>query len=256
MENPDFLPFEIPFGWMNAAGTLGFTPPGLPRGSQPAIAFVTNPISEHRRKPAGNRTMLRFQGGILVHTGWPNPGFRRVVKQYSSFWARARTPVWVHLMPETVDGTKRMIRHLEDLESVQAVEMSFPENEKDNSPAGLIEAALGELPIILNLTLDQLREPWVSEEIKAGICAISLGAPRGKLSDDQGNWISGRLYGPAVFPFNSKAMETVKQWGLPVIYSGEIIDPAQIDAVHSLGAAAVQLDTSLWRNEPGSWAPT
>lgn len=255
MENPYFLPFEVPFGWMNAAGTLGFNPPALPKGTQPPVAFVTNPISEHRRTPAGNRTVIPFPGGILVHTGWPNPGFRRVLNQYSSLWARARTPVWAHVLPETADGTQRMIRQLEDLEGVQAVEISFPEETAGIDTTGLIESALGELPVILNVTLGQLHEPWVSTGIKAGIRAISLGAPRGKLPDGQGGWVVGRLYGPAVFPFNLKALETMLQWSLPVIYSGGITDPSQIDAVRLLGAAVVQLDTPLWRNGPGNWAP-
>lgn len=254
IENADLLPLEIPFGWMNAAGTLGFIPPTLPQGLQPPIAFVTNPISEHHRLPAGNRTMVPFPGGLLVHTGWPNPGFRQTIKQFSSFWARTRIPVWVHLLPETVNGAKWMIRQLEDMEGVQAVEISFPEGEIDNGIPGLIEATLGELPIILNLTVSQLRESWVSAGIKSGLHAVSLGAPRGKLPDGFGGWVTGRLYGPAVIPFHTKAIEIMKQWGLPVIYSGGIIDLAQIEAARSLGAAAVQLDTILWRNEPGSWA--
>ena len=75
------LVLEKPF--VNAAGMLGFAPdahnmPFLDRLG----AFITNPISRTPRKPAGNRACLPFPGGFLLHTGLPNPGINRVIRQY------------------------------------------------------------------------------------------------------------------------------------------------------------------------------
>ncbi|HEY3344724.1 MAG TPA: hypothetical protein VGJ97_07340, partial [Anaerolineaceae bacterium] len=95
----DFLPLRSPI--LNAAGTLGFAP--NPRGSVDLAclgAFVTNPISLKPRHPAAARCLLPFPGGFLLHSGFPNPGFRKAVDQYAGRWAKSPLPVIVHLMAD------------------------------------------------------------------------------------------------------------------------------------------------------------
>ncbi len=36
---------------------------------------------------------------FVVHTGWPNPGARRVIREHSATWERLTVPVIVHLLP-------------------------------------------------------------------------------------------------------------------------------------------------------------
>ena len=67
---------QIPSPWLNAAGMLGFAPGKPWPFDAPQGAFVTNPVSLKPRTPAGNRCLLPYPGGFLLHTGLPNPGLR------------------------------------------------------------------------------------------------------------------------------------------------------------------------------------
>ena len=78
--------------------------------------------------------------------------------------------------------------------------------------------------------------------IDAGASAISLGAPRGRLDG-----ISGRMYGPGIFPLALQAVENLAGLGLPVIGAGGVYQPKDVDTMLEAGALAVQVDTVLWR---------
>ena len=99
---------------MNAAGMLGFAPNF--RDSLPWDefgAFVTNPISLRPRLPAAAPEVINYPGGILLHTGLPNPGFKSALKKFSPQWARSDLPVMVHLMADRPEETVSMVRALE-----------------------------------------------------------------------------------------------------------------------------------------------
>ncbi|MEK6222795.1 MAG: hypothetical protein N2D54_11170, partial [Chloroflexota bacterium] len=82
---------------MNAAGMLGFSPDKLSVFPGQG-AFITNPISLRQRKPAYGERMLNFPGGILLHTGHPNPGLSAVIKQHAGKWVKSNLPIIVHLL--------------------------------------------------------------------------------------------------------------------------------------------------------------
>jgi len=77
---------EIIPGWINATGMLGFAPPSTWPLSHPPVSFVTNPISDKPRSPSTSRKAVSYPGGLLCHTGWPNPGFGKVLKLYAKRW--------------------------------------------------------------------------------------------------------------------------------------------------------------------------
>ncbi len=241
---------EITPGWMNAAGMLGFYPPLLDKRWQPPVAFVTNPISAHHRNPAESRGVVRFEGGLLFHSGWPNPGLRRVLKEYAARWARSVVPVWVHLIAEDAAETRAMVRRLENVEGVRAVELSLSPAAELSDPLAVITAARGELPLIVQVGVDQIHAPWVQAAAHSGIQALSLGAPRGKLLNLKGDLAEGRIYGPAIYPFALKALENALAWDCPVIAGGGIFSSEQAETALRLGAAAVQVDIALWGEQP------
>jgi dihydroorotate dehydrogenase (NAD+) catalytic subunit len=242
------LTFPIPL--LNSSGTLGFAPDAqVMAGVPPLGAFVTNPISLEPRFPAHPPRCLPFTGGFLLHTGWPNPGFRAVLRACRERWARSDLPVVVHLLALSPSEVSRMVERLEGLEGILGVELGIPPGASAQDAASWVSAGVGELPIIARLPLDQASDLAASVS-SAGAAAISLGAPRGALPAPDGRLIQGRLYGPALFPQALGTLHALAPLGLPVLASGGIYSPANAEILLSAGAAAVQLDAVLWQ---GSW---
>lgn len=231
---------------MNAAGTLGFAPDTKgPLDLSGLGAFMTNPVSRGPRTPARGKRFRAYSGGFLLHSGLPNPGLSAVIKKHGGRWARAVLPVIVHLLALEPASLARMIERLEGVEGVMAVEIGLPPEVHPDMAFDFAQAAVGELPAIVRLPLEQADElaPVV---IEAGASAVSLGAPRGKLEG-----ISGRMYGPGVFPLALRAVEKLAGFGIPVIGAGGVYQPEDVEAMLGAGAFAVQVDAVLWRG--GDW---
>lgn len=234
--------------WMNAAGFGGFHPGGdwfLPE--RPG-AFVTHPISWLAREPAHDRTLIEYPGGFLLHTGHPNPGFRAALRKYQSRWERSETPIWVHLLAEEPGSVHQMVCMLENIEAVAAIEISLPPAVDIERARDLLNAAYGEMPLVACLPVSEVESPWAQALAEFPLAAVALTAPRGRLQNGAGKWISGRLYGSGTFPFLTSAFFSLqRRTSLPLIFSGGILRRSQAEMLLKAGACAVQLDTALWR---------
>jgi dihydroorotate dehydrogenase (NAD+) catalytic subunit len=245
------LNLRSPF--LNAAGSLGFAPdPHGPLDLSRLGAFVTNPISLQPRTPANGPRYLPFPGGFLLHTGHPNPGLSAVVRRFAGRWGRSSLPVIVHLLAQGLEETAGMARRLESLQGVAGIELGLPSGVDSRAACALAKAVGGELPVIVRLPVERAAElaaalAGVAEQ--TGIAAVSLAPPRGALPGPDGKPISGRLYGPAIFPIALAAVTAIVSTGLPVIGGGGIYSLPQAEAMLSTGAMAVQLDSVLWRGE-------
>ena len=235
-------------GWMNAAGAFGFALPAEwpPLLNAPA-AFVTNPISYAPRSYAAERGCSVYPGGFILHTGWPNPGFRKVLKHYAPRWARASVPVWVHLLADQPHEVDRMVRVLEETDGAAAVEISLPPIAGDDLKLQLVAAALGELPLVLCVPLDQAVAAWVGRAAQAGVSAIVLSAPRGVTPNPGGGFTRGRIYGPGLLPLALQTLSCLRDYEIPLIAGCGVYDQKSMDSLMTAGAAAVQLDAVLWR---------
>lgn len=243
------LPLRSPL--MNAAGTLGFTPPAHgPIEWDQYGAFVTNPISLGRRQPAGSARQISFSGGFILHTGYPNPGIETTLRRYLNAWSHAPVPVIVHLIPRTADELAAMIPPLETCDNLAGLEVGIAPDISLEAATDLLQAALSELPIILRLPQDRALElvhslaPFLDD---GRITAISLGPGRGVLPTPDGGFLGGRIYGPAVLPTALAVVRTLSDGSLPVIGAGGVYRQQDIQAMLAAGAVAVQLDTVLWR---------
>lgn len=231
---------------MNGAGSLGFAPD--PRAGiklDSFGAFVTNPISLRPRAPATRPEIMEYPGGFLLHSGLPNPGFSAAIRKYSSRWNKSDLPVIVHLMADRPEETQHMVQMLEMQENVMAVELGFAPLLADDILLLTLEMSLGELPLIFSLSIEQVLRlgPRLIQE---GAQAISISAPRGALPAEHLSLITGRLYGPSLFP---RALETVysaAKLGLPIIGAGGVWTKESAEAMLSAGALAVQVDAALW----------
>jgi len=241
------LIFSTPY--MNVAGTLGFAPDyRAPVPWDSFGAFVTNPLSLRPRKPTTNPTLIEYPGGFLLHTGLPNPGLNTAIKKHARRWADSRLPIIVHLMADRPEETSRMVQSLEELENIAAVELGFAPLLADDIILLTVEMLLGELPLIVSLPTEQVLSlgPQVIQE---GAAAISLAAPRGMLKTDDGQLITGRLSGPALFPQAFLTVRDAVGANLPVIGAGGVGTKENADAMFSVGALAVQVDESLWKGD-------
>lgn len=230
--------------WMNAAGSLGYAPP--PRWTlEPAPgAFVTHPISLRPRRPAEARALIPYPGGFLLHTGWPNPGFREVLHTFRTRWAQAELPVWVHLLGSSPADIDQMVRGLEGCENIAAVELSLPPHASPGEMLEMIAAGIGELPLVVSLPLDTPQH-WWGRMVSAGVSAVTVAAPRGSLMVN-GSLLSGRLYGPALLPQALRAVRSAAGVGLPVIAGCGVFSQGAGEALLRAGAWAVQVDALLW----------
>jgi len=232
--------------FVNAAGMLGFAPdPHIMPFLGQLGAFITNPISRRPRKPAGSRCCLPFPGGFLLHTGLPNPGISRIIRQYRRRWAAAPLPIIVHLLAEEPGTLAEMIRKLEGLENVLAVELGLPPDCTPDQLREFLAAAEGELPAMVCLGPEQIPTllPTLQE---LNPIALHLTQPRGALPGPDGVLISGRLYGPAVFPLMLNAAREVIKTGIPVIVDGGVYEKGQTQAFLDLGVLAIGLGNQLW----------
>jgi dihydroorotate dehydrogenase len=237
------LVFPKPF--LNAASTLGWAPDfRTPIPWDDLGAFITNPISWRPRSVAEQPACLEYPGGFLLHTGLPNPGFSKVVARCSGRWAKSTLPIIVHIMGDRPEESAAMVRQLETLENILAVELGFAPLLADDILVLAIERSQGELPLIACLPPDQFIRLG-PRTLQAGAAAISLAAPRGTLPR-AGALIQGRLFGPGLFPESFRLIQTAAKLGLPCIGACGISSLLDAQAMIDAGALAAKLDVSLW----------
>ena len=242
------LVFSKPF--VNSAGILGFAPDPhkMPFVSNLG-AFITHPISRKPRQPASNRACLSYPGGFLLHTGLPNPGISRSISRYKRAWAGAPLPVIVHLLAEDPESLAEMIRKLEGLENVMAVELGLPPDCDSEALRTFMQASVGELPVIPCLSPEQI--PVLRETLlELSPAAVHLVEPRGVLPNAEGNLLTGRLYGPGTFPTMLHASRELLDDGFQLIVNGGISSKLQADTFLNAGAIALGLGSTLWHLKP------
>lgn len=244
------LYFEKPI--MNAAGTLGFSPdPKSPFEISLFGAFLTNPVSLAPRTPAKGERWIPYPGGFLLHTGYPNPGLKAVIRGHARRWARAPVPVIVHLLAQDGYTLGKMVQRLEGVDGVMGIEVGLPPDVDPGLAHEMALAALGELFLIVRVPFENADQADLLEAIvKAGASAVSLAPPRGALPAADGVLVTGRLYGIGLLPQALARVKVMGEFGIPVIASGGVYQHKDVESFLNVGAAAVQLDSVLWR---GGW---
>lgn len=240
--------FDSPY--LNAAGTLGFAPDARkPLNWAQLGAFFTNPVSLGARSPTSGERMAPTPGGVVLHTGWYNPGFNEVLRQYRTRWQDAPMPIVVHLLAQNPQDLAWMVRRLEAIDNLLALEIGLPSESTPADVRTFAHAAQGELPIILRLPFESAVQLW-QPALEGGAAAVSLAAPRALALRENGLLLGGRLYGQAVFPLALHLTQSLCAADAPLIAAGGVYTHTQAQAMLQAGALAVQWDTALWR---GGW---
>jgi dihydroorotate dehydrogenase (NAD+) catalytic subunit len=125
-----------------------------------------------------------------------------------------------------------------------AVELGFAPLLAGDILALVVEMCRGELPLVVSLPSEQVLALG-GRLLELGAAALSLGTPRGALPNGEAI-LTGRLFGPALFPMSLDVVRSAARLGLPIIGGGGVCSQADAQAMLSAGALAVQLDSSLW----------
>jgi dihydroorotate dehydrogenase len=183
---------------------------------------------------------------VLIHTGFPNPGLRTAIKDYAAAWGRAPLPIILHLLSAEPKQMRAAMPRLEELENVVAIELGLDLDIGQSEAKDLVHIAAGELPLIVQIPLHRALElsPALMD---AGASAISLGPPRGALPGPDSKLVSGRLYGPALYPQTMACVRALVTNNIPVIAAGGISSKADGEAMLGAGAIAVQMEITLWK---------
>jgi dihydroorotate dehydrogenase len=214
-------------------------------------AVVTHPVSLRSRRAAHGPRFAAHGEQLLVHTGLPNAGLKRVLREQSALWARLPVPVILHLLATTPDEVARASERLVGARNVLGIELGLD----DGTPAGealaLLDAArAGGLPVVVRLPFDGV-ERLALPLADAGADALTLTAPpraRLPLAGSE-ELLQGRLYGRALLPLLLHRLATwAPHLSVPLIAAGGIATPEEARACLDLGATALQIDALLWQN--------
>lgn len=234
----------ITSAWLNVPGFLGFLPAQTELPAEFG-AFLPPPLTKSALLPLPNRCALESAGGVLLHTGLPNPGFEGSLHKYGKRWARLKIPVWLELLPGNIEEAAAMAEQVDELDFVLTYQVSLPRKGSPREKADMLAAMQGETPFWLEIPLDQVNKEAIRLAQESAAIGIVVTAPRASLPGPSG-LVSGRLYGPCLYPLMIQALRSVLRSELPVIAGCGVGTLEQGQQLLQYGAAAVQVDTLLW----------
>jgi hypothetical protein len=231
--------------WLNVPGFLGGLPPARMDLDLEMGAFLPMSISMQPRSPVENRCLVRYPGGVLLHTGMPNPGLRESIKQYAARWARLDLPVWLSLLPNNADEAEEMSEVVDELENVTTFQLELPRRSSKEECRSILTAAAGEKSFFVEIPLDLVNRDTLGMVQNSPAFGVVLSAPRGRLLND-GKWVNGRLYGPALYPQVISQLHSLRRLGKAVVIGCGVSSIEQGEQLIGLGVDGVQVDLPLW----------
>jgi dihydroorotate dehydrogenase (NAD+) catalytic subunit len=239
------LKYDLPINThlLNAAGSLGFAPdPDGPVELTRLGAFITNPVSLAPRAPAHGPRLLPFPGGLLLHTGHPNPGLKAVLRRAAARWSRSPAPVWAHILGGGLDEVAEIVRQLEKVEGVTGIELGLPPGVDMEAALRFVRSAAGELPFVGAAAVraggraggglaGSQRERWGRDR------RLQPGPP-GALPGPDAGWFTGGCMARPSCPGAGGRQALARL--VSVIGSGGLYRPRDVEAMLAAGAVAVQ----------------
>lgn len=238
---------------MPAAGTFGYgnTYRGLVDHSQLG-AIVTNPVTYQPWSPAAGTRVVPLDAGVLMHTGLPNVGLKKVLREFDQVWASLPCPLILHLVATNEGEVRKAAEIIDHSESVAAIELGLPDDisaeEAQRYTVAAVRGAL-EKPVLVRLPLGDAFE--IADAVaQAGAATLVVAAPpRGTARDlRSGQLIQGRIYGPLVKPIALHMVQVLhdRLKEMPIIGAGGIHSLGDARDYLEAGAVAVQVDAITW----------
>jgi dihydroorotate dehydrogenase (NAD+) catalytic subunit len=213
-------------------------------------AIVTNPITYEPWNPAAGTRVVPLDGGILMHTGLPNPGLNKALKRYRNLWTMLPLPIILHLVATTADHVRKSAARLDGEDSIDAIELGLNDDVTWRQADEFVRAAVEKTdkPVLVRLPLGDANE--IADAVQdAGAGALVIAAPpRGTARDPiTGRLVSGRIYGPLVKPIVLRMVgQLVRRIKIPLIGAGGIHSTQDARDYLEAGARAVQVDSVTW----------
>lgn len=239
---------------MPAAGVMGYSDEYRRLIPMEALgAFITNPMTARSRRGAAPPRVVKVTGGLLMHTGLHNPGVAAVIRRHRKRWERSPVPVIAHVVGVSVEESVACVQKLSRLEVVAGVELGLPDSLRIEEALDIITASRQacSLPLIVKLPLWRASDLATHVTDVGSIDALTVAAPPRGTIWFQGRVITGRLYGPATFP---QALWVLRQVAaltgdaVPLIGCGGVHSVSDAMAMLEAGAAAVQVDSYIWKD--------
>jgi len=213
-------------------------------------ALVTNPITWKPRHAARGPRVVPLPSGALIHTGLPNPGVTRAIRQYGPTWAHSPIPIIVHVVATTPADVARCAEALDRCEGVAALELGLHDLATPDDIELILQAArdVTLLPLLVRVPLySAVEAARVAQDAGAGGLIVAA-PPRGTTRDPQSErLVGGRIYGPWLAAQALRAVGQVARIAaVPVVGSGGIHSAEDGRDFLEAGAAAIQLDTLIW----------
>jgi dihydroorotate dehydrogenase (NAD+) catalytic subunit len=236
---------------MAAAGILGFGDQYRDLIKLEKLgAFVTNPVTYMPWSPASGTRVVPLDGGVLMHTGLPNPGISKVMGKYRTLWKELPMPVIVHVVVTSIEHVRKCASRIEAEDAVDALELGLSEENDWKETEQIVAGAVRntEKPVLVRIPL---QDPFdlAQAAAQAGAGAIvACAPPRGTARDPlTGGLVSGRVYGPLVKPLVLRVVgQLAEKLDVPVIGAGGIHSPEDARDYVEAGAGAVQVDSVTW----------
>ena len=237
---------------MPAAGTVGFGDRYRALLDYDKLgAIVTNPVTIDPWRGAAGARVIALDAGLLAHTGLPNPGLAKVIRQNRRTWAKLPIPLILHLVGTSTAQMKQAVAIIDEVDEIAAVELGLRDDiEIDTALELAAAAAQMEKPVIARLPFYESYE-LALPIADAGVDALTLTAPpRGTARDPHsGKLVSGRVYGPLIKPLVLRLVGRLRRQisdDLPIIAAGGIHSPSDARDYIEAGAIAVQVDAATW----------
>ncbi len=214
-------------------------------------AYVTNPITYAPWSPATGTRVVPMDSGVLLHTGLPNAGLSKTIKEYKAVWRDMEIPVIAHLVATTPEEIEKAVRHIDHEETLVGIELGLNDDITWEEAEQLVLAATrtAEKPVLVRLPIYDAYE-IAGAVADAGADALVIAAPpRGTARDPRsGRLVSGRVYSPIVKPMVLRIVGVLAQRlkDVPIIGAGGIHSTQDARDYLEAGAVAVQVDSVTW----------
>lgn len=214
-------------------------------------AFVTNPVTLEPWSPASGTRVVPLETGVLLHTGLPNNGLSKVIKEFRQVWLNLGIPVILHLVATTVEHLRRAAELIDHEDSIAAIELGLEDDLSTQEAHELVQAltSRAEKPILVRLPASDAYE-LAQAVVDAGAGALVVAAPPRGIARDRlsGRLVTGRIYSPIVKAMNLRLVSVLAQriQAVPIIGSGGIHSSQDARDYLEVGAVAVQVDSAVW----------